>query len=200
MAGCFNVPSHQPSPRRRVESDRNILGYAGRHPEARGADRRPVSRGTVRCCAGLAMVALHTCVWIEVLNALAGSYLPRDAAGGDTGKWRTSPAVTELDWRRLQGMFNQDRTLLTRPLSPAEDAAMRADVARARRMNRLRSWVSGPGLLQYLLVPLVVLQSVHAIAHPRPDRLHLVGWATLAAALACGASMVYRGYYSSLGI
>jgi hypothetical protein len=99
-------------------------------------------------------------VWIEVLNARAGFYLPRDFER-DPGKWRTGGT----------------------PHDARDD---------------LYSVVTTLGLLQY---PLLVVLAVTLVTllPGRSARKRVVG-AALLVVLGCGVMMVYRGYFTSLGI
>lgn len=80
---------------------------------------------------GLAVVALHTCVQIEVRNYQLGGVLPHT----DGGKWRVAVIQSE---ERLQRFIaeNEEHTL-----TPEEIDQLRRSFPRSRMWSNLRGWV-----------------------------------------------------------
>jgi len=107
----------------------------------------------------VAIVCLNTTITIEVLNAKANYYLPRNDDCAD-GKWRISQYETPRD--------------------------------------RLRGWVNGPGLLQYILAPLLLLLSIIQIKPNVSNIRKRISIICLVFSILCISVMVYRGYFSSL--
>jgi hypothetical protein len=148
-------------------------------------------------CVALATLAATTAIRIEVLNARAGSYLPRTDWPEDGGnpKWRADPGERgRLErWLRIQAGIPPDQ-----PLSAEQHAAVDAELERGLARNALREVVGGWGLLQYGVVP---LGAILAIAERR--RARGCTRAGLDAALAIFAAslalMLHRGYFTSLG-
>ena len=96
-------------------------------------------------------------------------------------------------------MESGDVTWQTRTLTPAESALMRAEVRANVANDDLRDLVSTGGLLQYLLVPALLVCSLQLFRH-RESRLHvLVATASFLSAAACGGVLFHRSYFSSLG-
>ena len=136
---------------------RETLAYA--LPDT-GPDRRPnVALWIVTATLGGYVVGVM--VWIEVLNAWSGFYLPRDLTI-DSGPWRQSLAHTPRD--------------------------------------RLRDVVDSVGLLQYPLVPVAFFLGLCLFADTRATRWSR--WTSimvLLGSLLAGTSVLYRGYFTSLG-
>ncbi len=139
---------------------------------------------------------------IEALNVRAGGILPKHSEyrNGDPiqglVRWRYSPFTSEKNWLRFRGPRTPDGTPVSRPLSASERSQMELEIRNARAENNLLRVVSSVGLLQYLLVPtLLVLTLANWPAKSK------IAWATVQLVVAfCGAFlMLYRGYYSSLG-
>jgi hypothetical protein len=133
---------------------------------------------------------------VEYLNAAAGHYLPRTNPR-DIGKWRTT-FLDEARWRRLYGPRDDSGVPVVRDLAPEERRQMRSDIARMDANERLRDWVRSAGLLQYLLLPALVISTAAAIA-ARPTRRRIVALAPVVAVIVfASASLWYRAYLSSL--
>ena len=149
-----------------------------------------------------ALLVLLIAVRIEVLNNRAGGMLPnREYRNNDPEqgvvKWRQSIWTDEEMWRRV---FLSDENSNERPLTPAEQARMEQDIRNARINNELRWFVSSAGLLQYLLVPLVIMLSGKLILRrPRSPGRILQGAVPLAVGIGAGILMLYRAYFTSLG-
>jgi hypothetical protein len=153
--------------------------------------RRPPGVVAVIACAVLTVVAASTCVRIEWLNAQAGYYLPR--AAFDTGPWPTVPGSDEA--YRLYNA-SSDRELASRPLSPEERRAVRGWAAQNALRDVVRTW----GLAQYAVVPALLAISGRMLwRRPTLGALALAA-ACCGIAVACGWSMLYRGYLGSLGL
>ena len=145
---------------------------------------------------GVAFIMLR----IEWLNVEAGSKLPsREYRDGDPAEgcvtWRSSILIDEEMWRRSRGPRDADYQPLSRPLTPAEQIRMRSDIRQAQANNALRDFVGTAGLLQYLLVPLLVIASAW-VFRAKGARYALL---PLGIAIAAGVLMFYRAYFSSLG-
>lgn len=168
------------------------LDYATPRSEPR-SDR--VTRYAAVICIAFTVVTLQTTARVEYLNVRAGNPLPFPASM--TGKWRRTPIVDETSFRYYGNRL--DPTLMSRPLSPAEREEIRRHVA----LNRLRDVVGSWGLLQYLLVPAALLVCAAAVLQRRPalpTHARVVAAVCGALNLLAGASMLHRGYFSSLGI
>jgi hypothetical protein len=166
------------------------LDYAT--PQPRKASDRP-SRAELVVCIVLTLVTLQTFARVEILNARGGYPLPFPS--WSTGKWRESRAVDETAFRYFNAQ--SDPTLMSRPLSPAERESIRQNVFR----NRLRGVVGTWGLAQYALVPFGLVISVVVLGQRRRSSggRALAGVCFVANLLA-GASVLHRGYFSSLGM
>ena len=140
-------------------------------------------------CMTLTLVALITCVRIEWLNARAGAYLPRE----DGKEWPTAPA-TENGFRVAH--IGLDPTLASRPLSPAERQEVRRYAARNRLRDVVRTW----GLAQHAVVPaLLAITGRMLLRRPTLGALAFAA-ACCGVGVACGVSMLYRGYFGSPGL
>jgi hypothetical protein len=138
-------------------------------------------------------LAVVTCVRIEVLNAHANFYLPRT----DRGTWRTPYLTTEPRWRQRMTANTGDPAWLSRPLSPAERAAMNRDLQPGIANDHLYAVVASWGLLQYPLVAfLTATLGIMLFGHPIHRRTVAVA---LVLVLICGSLMLYRCYFTSLG-
>jgi hypothetical protein len=85
------------------------------------------------------------------------------------------------------------------PYTDAEQASIDTAIARNTLNSQLRNWVSGMGLLQYLLAPIALLSSLVLF---RGTENRAVRFASVACAVSNMTSMylmVYRGYFTSLG-
>ena len=148
-------------------------------------------------CFGIAIFSTHTCLQIEIHNARIGYYLPRnhDAEWG-ISKWRSSPITTEFMWRQAR---IRDGSPQYRPLTSEEKERMTQDIKHAKLWNELRDWVEGFGLLQYLLIPILIILSIVLIIRKTPKVVKILASAFLLIGLINGFFMIYRGYFSSLG-
>jgi hypothetical protein len=175
------------------------LQYASRGAQTGWTERR--LRPSTIACLLLTLLAASTCVRIEVLNANVGFYLPRSSEVEDASvTWRAATPTIERRWREIRSRRLDDASILTRPLTVVEQAEMRETLRQNNRWNALLEAVSTWGLLQYPLVA-VLLPWCLWLA-----RKHDRGWwrralyAATAVVLACGVMMVYRGYFTSLGM
>jgi hypothetical protein len=133
---------------------------------------------------------------VEFLNAAAGHYLPRTDPR-DVGKRRTT-FLDEERWRRLYGPRDESGGPVVRELTAEERRQMRSDIARMDANDRLRDWVRSAGLLQYLLLPALVISTAAAIG-AKPTRRRIVGLLPVVAVIVfASASLWYRAYFSSL--
>lgn len=133
---------------------------------------------------------------VECVNAMAGNRLPRTHPL-DVGKWRTM-GMNESRWKRMYGPRDTEGHPVARPLTDGERRQMDQDIARMNAESSLRDWVGGVGLLQYILLPALVIMLLQALAH-QPKRAKLVQLIpTIAVVLFAAASLWHRGYLSSL--
>lgn len=143
----------------------------------------------------LTAIAVFICVWIEVLNAASGSYLPRDFADGHT--WREVRMTDDAVWREVHS-YNEP-AMLTRPLTATEDAQMKREVRQGRAKNDMYLVVTTAGLLQYPLVLLLALTLPLAYVRQRYRGWRVAVGVAFGCAIGCGILMFYRGYFTSLG-
>ena len=171
----------------------STLNYRG--PGAAGPRHRNRPLVPLVICLVVAPAAVLICLRIEMLNSRAGHILPRT----ERGKWRVSFVQSEASWRRLQSQQDKDATWATRTLTSIERAQMQAEVDANVAGGELRDLVSTAGLLQYLLVPVLLLSSLRLFRTSR-SRAHIcIATAALASAAACGAMAFHRAYFTSLG-
>ncbi len=104
------------------------------------------------------IIGINTAIQIEILNAKANFYLPRDDC--IDGKWRISPNNTPRD--------------------------------------RLRGWVNGPGLLQYVLAPMVLFLSIFQLKKKVSNIRKMLSIICLICSILLISIMIYRGYFTSL--
>jgi hypothetical protein len=144
----------------------------------------------------LAIVVVFVMVRIEWLNVEAGGRLPsREYRDGNPAEgvvtWRSCSITTETGWRR----FSRIDKPLEQPLTPAERSQMVSDIHKEQSNNALLAFVETAGLLQYILVPMLVVLSLTIVG--------LNGWRyggiPLIAGTAAGVVMFYRSYFTSLG-
>lgn len=144
----------------------------------------------------LALVVAVIAARVEYLNAAAGHYLPRTDPR-DVGSWRTT-FLNEERWRRYYGPRDESGAPVVRDLTADERRQMDSDIARMNADSRLRDWVSSAGLLQYLLLPALVVATLAAIAG-QPTRRRIVALVPVVVVIVfASASLWYRGYFSSL--
>ena len=153
----------------------------------------------------IAAIVAFISVQIEVLNVRAGGPLPnREYYGGDPRrgvvKWRLSPWTNERSWRTAFGPRDEQGKPSDRPLTADEQARMDRDITHALAHNRLRSFVSSAGLLQYVLVPLLAVLSITMMLRkPRSVGQVVTGAVPLFVAIGAGILMFSRAYFTSLG-
>lgn len=134
-------------------------------------------------CLSLALFTLFTCLRIEILNARAGHVLPRT----EVGKWRVAKRAAAASIAASQ------------PIESAQISQNRADVDRRAAEATLRDVVGRWGLLQYPLVLIGSVMSVGFAFASRPRSHRLIAVASALVTVFCGAAMIYRDYYGSLG-
>jgi hypothetical protein len=144
----------------------------------------------------LALVVAFIAARVEYLNAAAGDYLPRTGLQ-DVGKWRTA-FLDEKRWRLTYGPRDESGAPVGRKLTADERRQMESDIARVNANDRLRDWVRSAGLLQYLLLPALVVATLIALG-TRPTLRRIAALAPVVAIIVfASASLWYRGYFSSL--
>ncbi len=176
-----------------------------------------ISKSTIVVCILLTAIVLHTCIQIEVLNARSGYFLPRKLSRTGNPKWRVAAKKTlfktlerTIALDRSEAHFDQHpngpapdfqelEELSGPPYLDAEQAWIDNQVALYELNSKLRDWVGGMGLLQYLLAPIALLWSLwlFRIAASWAERLLVVGCTI--SNLTSTYLMFYRGYFESLG-
>ncbi|QDV61054.1 hypothetical protein [Crateriforma conspicua] len=172
------------------------------------------SKAKIVCCLLLTAIVLHTCIRIEVLNARNGHFLPRAHPAAGNPKWRV--VAPTLLARSLERTIAIDRLtshvsqhpnypepgieeFIGPPYTDAEQALIDTEIARNKLSFQLRDWVSGMGLLQYILAPVALLSSLVLM---RGTENLAVRFASVACAVSNVTSMYlmfHRGYFTSLG-
>jgi hypothetical protein len=144
-------------------------------------------------CGILSAVVLHTCVQIEIWNYLAGGILPNH----EGGKLRYEIGESESSWRKWQSIRTKDESLRTgRPLTKKEQTAFLEHSKDAKRTNKVVSWTSDMGILQYLLAPIAMVWSAILLNSSKTRRATLfVGIFAITNAISI-ALMLYRGYFN----
>jgi hypothetical protein len=151
----------------------------------------------------LALFVLLVAGEIEHLNIQAGGLLPNQEYRNNDPeqgvvKWRDSPCANERGWRMSCSPsygIPEDR-----PLTPAEEAQMRQDIDKAWAGISLRGFVASFGLLQYLLVPLLLVLSIKMILRkPYSVKRYVIGTFSLLIGIGAGILMFSRAYFTSLG-
>jgi len=151
----------------------------------------------------LSLFSAFVCVWVELLNSECGALPIQERRDGDPAngpvKWRSSIIVDESMWREfvLRSEYPEYEDHATRPLTEAQRQEMEKTVAKALANNRLRDFVGSAGLLQYLLVPTLLILSVVGLLRAGSTRLAFVF--PLIVALICGWRMFHLAYFTSLG-
>ena len=135
-------------------------------------------------------------VRVEYLNAKLGYYLPRTDPR-DAGTWR-SRHLNEDRWRHYYGPRDESGTPLYRELTSDKRRQMQYDIAREDTNDRLRSWVSTAGLLQYLLLPCLVVAAIVATASKWSKTRLFAMLPVFVVIVLASASLWYRSYFSSL--
>ncbi len=152
----------------------------------------------------LALFVLLVAGEIEHLNIQAGGLLPNQEYRNNDPEqgvveWRDSPCTNERSWRMICSPFHygipEDR-----PLTPAEELQMHQDIKKAQANNNLKGVVSSFGLLQYLLVPLLLVLSIKMILRkPYSVKRYVIGIFPLLIGIGAGILMFSRAYCTSLG-
>lgn len=157
-----------------------------------------VSKLIYFACFALALLVATTCLRIEILNAQLGYYMPRENdADWGISRWRKSTAIDEKAWIRMQSRF--DSSIENRPLTSQEQEEMRNYIKWAKANNDLRDLVEGLGLLQYLLIPILIVISVILIKRNNPKTYRILAFMSMLLGLISGFLVFYRGYFESLG-
>lgn len=168
-----------------------VLAYGGADAKTSASARLAVDRVAITCMV-LTLIAVSTCVLVEVLNAQAGGVLPVK------GKWRVGPGRGEQSWREIEAFRGGDATLTTRPLTPTEHVRMTRVTRRVRANDNLRGLVTTFGCAQYVIVPVVLVLSLRLVRKSVPPHHRLAGAACLVAGLTAGVFMLWRGYFTSV--
>lgn len=165
-------------------------------------------------CTVLASIMASTCVRIEILNAECGGILPRQPPAGGNPKWRETTGIAirrnalrayvidkinrgEGEESDYYDDDDQIRPGITLPEAKLEQLSERI---REEELNAdLRGMVSGWGLLQYLLAPLLLILSVWMMINTERWPVRIAGAVFIAVdAVAIGFALS-RSYFTSLG-
>lgn len=165
-------------------------------------------------CFLLTVIVVHTCIRIEVLNALNEYYLPRTDFGEGNPKWRDATQTSLLislehriaDERLSEFVVKHPTKSVTNvaqftgpPYSQEEQNLIDKELADHALRAELYAWVSCMGLLQYVLAPVAFVWAIALIIF---DRSIFFRVASSVFAVSVAASiwlMIYRGYFTSLG-
>ena len=161
-------------------------------------------------CVAISAVAMNTCLHIEYWNSRAGGLLPRELPEEGNAKWRWAPRGRMghemwARWIRARDMDPNHHTqeeierMLERPLTEQEEAEIAVKQQKDAIENRLHSWVSGPGLLQYLLAPLAAVWAWALRTRAQPIAAGSAVWVMRLSGILCVIMMFVRGYFTSLG-
>ena len=173
------------------------------------------SKLKLAACCLLTVTVLHTCLRIEVLNRRNGFFLPRSIPSTGNPKWRV--AAEQLNFIDLQRAVALDRMnafiaqhpaepvpsieeLSGPPYTPSEQAMIDTEMDRNRLNSELRDWVSGMGLIQYLIAPMALLLSINLYCGTGNRTVRLASIACILSNAASLYLMFYRGYFTSLGL
>ncbi|HQY89693.1 MAG TPA: hypothetical protein PK402_13655 [Tepidisphaeraceae bacterium] len=155
----------------------------------------PVSPLFVMTCL-LAFVVGGIALRIEILNAQVGFYLPRGP--DDVGKWRVSP-INDDFIRRYMRLVDADGNTLTRELSGPEKVQAQAIAKKEKANSELRAWVGSAGLLQYLLLPALMISTLISFASKPSNKAAAVLILIMIVNVGAAISLFYRDYLGSLG-
>ena len=161
-------------------------------------------------CLAVSAVALNTCLQIEYWNARAGGFLPREHPKEGNPKWRWALTgrfgyEVQARWIRVRDIDLDHQSqeeigrMLARPLTQREEAEIQARLREGEIENRLHSWVSGFGLLQYPLAPLASIWAWTLRTRAQPKGVGSTVWVLRLTGPACVIAMLARGYITSLG-
>jgi hypothetical protein len=139
----------------------------------------------------LALLVAFIAIRIEWLNHANRSPLPWPE-DQTPRKWRYATA-TEDYWRRLV-----NEPPVVGELTEAQRAELQQYLDEANLENALHNWVS-IGMLQYLLIPALILSIVTVLAEKRSKRTFLLMALPMVIALFAAASLWHRAYFSSMG-
>lgn len=149
-----------------------------------------------------------TAVRIEVLNHQMGGFLPRPqppSIEGNDIPWRSSSRrMMEPAYRRsilynrgMEAADLDDDAVMTVGLSPSEQEELERYLQRVEYNSELRAIVSGPGILQYLLVPLTVGLAV-TFWPSQSTRYRVVLSVCIVLCLTAGVLAFYRQYFQAV--
>lgn len=152
-------------------------------------------------CVALTVVAVFTCVRIEVYNAEFDDFLPRqDMEGAANPKWRAMPGAAMrmlMEWR-----FQEQNEAAGKPrdLTPEQKQEIEIKAAWHDRFSDFREFVSSWGLLQYPLTFATLGMGLWLATRRKSSAGHrTVAWGVTVIIATCIVVMFYRGYLTALG-
>lgn len=167
-------------------------------------------------CLAATVVAIHTCIQIEYWNYRAGGFLPRDIPSQGNQKWRVAAdrsirihfqnRINMKDFERIlaeRGKVTAEESAAIetnpRPLTSAEQDELERELNESHTKSILNEWVSGWGVVQYVVAPLAFVSSLILLigATSRSTRTGFAAMTALSGVTIC--FMLYRGYFTSLG-
>jgi len=152
----------------------------------------------------LTLEILFTCVYIEVLNQIAGGILPREVTRDGHPKWQIGYTVETHIAQMFEKEYRRENHLspeASLPKGVAEDIATRAKIEsrRASAENGLRGACATLGLLQYPAAFTVgMLGFIMGFRKPRNLRRDFCFCCGFIG-VACLGIALYRSYFGSLG-
>lgn len=170
-----------------------------KRPELATTNARP-PRHRVAVLLILLVVMTWTTIRIERLNVKAGGMLPSRELRSDSGSpvtWREWPVHEQWYEDHLDKKDDQGIAV---PLSPQDRAQIKADVARAKANNALRSTVMTWGLAQYVIIPVSLGLALSICTRRVPRSYRAIGGLSLGITGLIAALVWYRAYFWSLGI
>jgi hypothetical protein len=150
----------------------------------------------------LVIVALQTCIRIEIWNARAGNFLPRDLPTQGNPKWRGTSDFNlrkslEIDYRVKNDLLGDQ------PIPPTGIAEIERKFAleapRSRAESRLQHLVGGWGLLQYPLSFLLGLVGLTMAISSKIKVRKIFYVVAGVIGFTCLGIGMYRSYFASLG-
>jgi hypothetical protein len=152
----------------------------------------------------LAALVTAASLWMEYLNAAAGSVLPsHEYCNSDPShgvvKMRYSPIENETEWRSLRGPRDENGMTVRRPLRPEEQAQMEQDVKRALAWNELLGFLRAGGAFFLLLaIPIVFLVSLFILVRPQQQWMRWVASGNLVVVGLALLQIIVRRYWDGL--
>lgn len=165
-------------------------------------------------CVMLTAIVAHTALRIELLKARCNYYLPRTAIDDGHPKWRVAAPESVRHWidreiaNERHARFKQEHPdeqgrdsdqFVGPPYTSVEQQMIDTAMTENQQQNALRNWVSTFGLLQYVLAPLTLCLSLACLRVCQNSVMRPLAVACAISTVAAIGSMIYRGYFKSLG-